>query len=120
MVKGGLAALVVLSLSHMVPPVEIMRMLVILVTSGMLMNSISAMKHQMIGKIFRAAFSISATSLFSIILCMNVFIGSTEAVNPNMQKDYDVLPGMKMWDGKPYFEFRTTWWLALIGALGAG
>ena len=86
MVKGGLAALVVLSLSHMVPPVEIMRMLVILVTSGMLMNSISAMKHQMIGKIFRAAFSISTTSLFSIILCMNVFIGSTEAVNPNMQK----------------------------------
>ena len=119
MVKGGLAALVVLSLSHMVPPVEIMRMLVILVTSGMLMNSISAMKHQMIGKIFRAAFSISATSLFSIIVCMNVFIGSTEAVNPNMQKDYDVLPGMKMWDGKPYFEFRTTWWLALIGALGS-
>ena len=50
---------------------------------------------------------------------MNVFIGSTEAVNPNMQKDYDVLPGMKMWDGKPYYEFRTTWWLALIGALGS-
>ena len=45
MVKGGLAVLVVLSLSHMVPPVEIMRMLVILVTSGMLVNSISAMKH---------------------------------------------------------------------------
>ena len=34
-----------------------------------------------------------------MIVCMNVFIGSTEAVNPNMQKDYDVLPGMKMWDG---------------------
>ena len=119
MVKGGLAALVVLSLSHMVPPVEIMRMLVILVTSGMLMNSISAMKHQMIGKIFRAAFSISTTSLFSIIVCMNVFIGSTEAVNPNMQKDYDTLPGMKMWDGKPYYEFRIKWWLALIGALGS-
>ena len=51
MVKGGLAALVVLSLSHMVPPVEIMRMLVILVTSGMLMNISPAMKHQMIGKI---------------------------------------------------------------------
>ena len=46
MVKGGLAALVVLSLSHMVPPVEIVRMLVILVTSGMLMNLSSAMKHQ--------------------------------------------------------------------------
>ena len=62
MVKGGLAVLVVLSLSHMVPPVEIMGMIVILSTSGMLMSSILAMKHQMIGKIFKAAISISATS----------------------------------------------------------
>ena len=42
LVSGILAAIMVLSLSHMVPPVEIMRMLVILVTSGMLMNLRSA------------------------------------------------------------------------------
>ena len=101
MVKGGLAALVVLSLSHMVPPVEIVRMLVILVTSGMLMNISPAMKHQMIGKICKTAVTMSTSTVFLTILCMNVFVGPIMAVNPNMQKDYDVLPGMKMWDGKP-------------------
>ena len=37
------------SLSHMVPPVEIVRMVVIMMTSAMLMNSLLAMKHKMIG-----------------------------------------------------------------------
>ena len=94
-------------------------MVVIMMTSAMLMNSLLAMKHKMIGKICKTAVTMSTSTVFVVIVCVEVFAGHIDAVNPNTQKDYDILPGMKMWDGKPYYEFRTTWWLALIGALGS-
>ena len=47
-------------------------------------------------------------------LCCNV-----DAVNPNLQQDYNTLPGMQMWDGNPFHEFRRTWYAALIVALGS-
>ena len=59
------------------------------------------MKHQMIGKICKMAVTMSTSTLFVVIVCVEVLAGHIDAVNPNTQKDYDILPGMKMWDGKP-------------------
>ena len=38
---------------------------------------------------------------------------------PTLQKDYNYLPGVKRWNGIPYHEFITVWWVALVIALGA-
>ena len=46
---------------------------------------------------------------------------STPSVNdmlPNTQRDYDFLPGMKRWNGIPFHDFLTVWWVALCIALG--
>ena len=48
--------------------------------------------------------------------------GSRPSVNdmlPNTQRDYDFLPGMKRWDGIPYYDFILVWWVALCFALGS-
>ena len=42
-----------------------------------------------------------------------------DSVNPNLQKDYTVLPGMKIWNGVPYHDFRRVWFATLIVALGS-
>jgi hypothetical protein len=38
---------------------------------------------------------------------------------PNMQRDWDFLPGMKKWDGIPFHDFLRVWWVALCVALGS-
>ena len=38
---------------------------------------------------------------------------------PNVQKDYDTLPGVSMWNGIPFNTFRTAWWPTLVAALGS-
>jgi len=35
-----------------------------------------------------------------------------------MIKDWDFLPGMKRWNGQPFYEFARVWWIALVVALG--
>ena len=37
---------------------------------------------------------------------------------PNMIKDWDFLPGMKRWNGQPFYDFARVWWVALVVALG--
>ena len=37
---------------------------------------------------------------------------------PNMIKDWDFLPGMKRWNGQPFYDFARVWWAALVVALG--
>ena len=37
---------------------------------------------------------------------------------PNMIKDWDFLPGMKRWNGQPFYDFARIWWVALVVALG--
>ena len=37
---------------------------------------------------------------------------------PNMIKDWDFLPGMKRWNGQPFYDFARVWWIALVVALG--
>ena len=41
-----------------------------------------------------------------------------QGVNPNVQQDFHSLPGMKVWKGQPFTDFRLTWFAALIVALG--
>ena len=36
-----------------------------------------------------------------------------------MQKDWDFLPGMKRWNGQPFYDFLKVWFLALTVALGS-
>ena len=38
---------------------------------------------------------------------------------PNVQKDWDFLPGVKRWNGHPYHDFLRIWFLALCVALGS-
>ena len=42
-----------------------------------------------------------------------------QAADPNQRSDYDVLPGMKRWDGQPSHDFTLVWFAALGTALGA-
>jgi hypothetical protein len=35
-----------------------------------------------------------------------------------MVKDWDFLPGMKRWNGQPFYDFARIWWVALVVALG--
>jgi len=35
-----------------------------------------------------------------------------------MIKDWDFLPGMKRWNGQPFYDFARVWWIALVVALG--
>ena len=51
----------------------------------------------------------------TLLMCMQPAAG----VNPNMQRDFTTLPGMKMWNGIPYHDFRRAWFSALIVALGS-
>ena len=37
---------------------------------------------------------------------------------PNMSRDWDFLPGMKRWNGIPFYEFLRIWFFALTAALG--
>jgi hypothetical protein len=37
---------------------------------------------------------------------------------PNMVKDWDFLPGMKRWNGQPFYDFARIWWVALVVLLG--
>ena len=54
-----------------------------------------------------------------VILGILSYIPLVVAPNPNQVKDYDVLPGMRRWNGIPFHEFATTWWIALGVALGS-
>ena len=42
-----------------------------------------------------------------------------EGVNPNLQTGYTILPGMEIWNGVPYHDFRRVWFATLIVALGS-
>jgi hypothetical protein len=46
-------------------------------------------------------------------------IPSSSDFSPTLQKDCNYLPGVKRWNGVPYHEFLTVWWVALVVALGA-
>ena len=54
-----------------------------------------------------------------VMLAILSYIPLVVAPNPNHVKDYDVLPGMRRWNGIPFHEFATTWWIALGVALGS-
>ena len=75
------------------------------------------------------------TMRYSIMLCLllatpcvapstrgggsSASIPSSSDFFPTLQKDYNYLPGVKRWNGVPYHEFITVWWVALVVALGA-
>ena len=61
------------------------------------------------GMVYSMAWSIM---IFSMFTCVH-------APNPNQVRDYDVLPGMRRWNGIPFNEFSSTWWIALCTALGS-
>ena len=39
--------------------------------------------------------------------------------NPNVERNEDILPGVKEWNGKRFYDFRIIWWPALLAALGS-
>ena len=39
--------------------------------------------------------------------------------NPNVERFEDVLPGVKKWNGKAFYDFRIVWWPTLITALAS-
>ena len=39
--------------------------------------------------------------------------------HPNIGKDWDFLPGVKKWNGEPFYEFLTVWFVALGVALAS-
>ena len=49
------------------------------------------------------------------------FIPTCEAAGGDIHqpKEWNVLQGLKMWDGIPHRDFRRIWWLQLVVALGA-
>ena len=47
-----------------------------------------------------------------LIFCF--LIDPVMGVEPNVQKDYDTLPGVSMWNGIPFNTFRTAWWPTLV------
>ena len=61
-----------------------------------------------------AASSAAAGAIAAVASCSP--IGSDSY--PNMVKDWDFLPGMKRWNGQPFYDFARIWWIALVVALG--
>ena len=56
--------------------------------------------------------------LYVALLCS--LITPCDAVDQNNQpKDWNILHGIKIWDGLPSHDFRRFWWLHLVVALGA-
>ena len=49
------------------------------------------------------------TRIFLILYILDCAI----CPNPNQRFDYDILPGMKEWDGIPYHDFLIGWFAAL-------
>ena len=39
--------------------------------------------------------------------------------NANFERYEDVLPGVKKWNGKAFYDFRLVWWPCLISALAS-
>jgi hypothetical protein len=113
----GLAAVLLLMLD-MVPSVELLGVgIATVVTLPYLLN-----KKVLVGaknQLCNMAQGGSAQWFWFLATTTILLIPQVEAVNPNMQRDYDTLPGMKMWNGIPYAEFRRTWWVALMAGLGA-
>ena len=54
-------------------------------------------------------------SAFVLMVCPT----PVEGVNPNLQTGYTTLPGMEIWNGVPYHDFRRVWFATLIVALGS-
>ena len=54
-------------------------------------------------------------SAFVLMVCPT----PVEGVNPNLQTGYTILPGMEIWNGVPYHDFRRVWFATLIVALGS-
>ena len=107
-----LAVLSVLLL--MVPPVEIeLLTFEVCLTLAMMRQLFTHWKfvfkhfHQMNWK----------NAVMLMLFCM--MVDPVGGVNPNMQQDYHTLPGMRVWNGKPYADFRITWFAALMVALGS-
>jgi hypothetical protein len=53
------------------------------------------------------------------LLCLMYCFTSVQAPDPNQRTDYDVLPGMRKWNGQPSHDFTLVWFAALGTALGA-
>jgi len=70
----------------------------------------------------RVVFSNEFTYHFARHLWLAILIyfsGFAEAVGDTPPtKDWNMLHGMKMWNGLPHHEFRKTWWIHLVAALG--
>lgn len=108
----------------------------------MIDTAVKAVVGFMIGKILGKCMVLTSLTIMNMIFALNksmpctntckfvwsqtwnmafflMFIPCIVAPNPNQQKDYDVLPGMKRWNGIPFHDFALTWWIALGVALGS-
>ena len=74
-------------------------------------------RHRTRRRIAGSASNNGATSLDSGLLGFGplrlvlvlLTIAGVASVNPNVQKEYNVLPGVDKWDGTPFHDFRFTW-----------
>ena len=96
----------------MVLPVEIFMVLLVLTTVGQLSGAL--MRCYKLGRL-ATLWSFRWTLVGLALLCMS---DPVQGVNPNVQQDFHSLPGMKVWKGQPFTDFRLTWFAALIVALG--
>ena len=52
-----------------------------------------------------------------ITLLINCVDYAESVGNPNLERFEDILPGVKKWNGKAFYDFRIIWWPSLIAAL---
>ena len=103
--------------SDMVPPAEIMiGLLTPLWVGSFGLMSVRFAKHCFLGHTCHTPTKAGWIILWLIFCFLMDPVGGVE---PNMQKDYDTLPGVSMWNGIPFNTFRTAWWLTLVAALGS-
>ena len=95
--------------------------MIILVTTLVGLYPFTKCKSMQTRKVMRANVTSMSNALIKgmWITMVFAFIPMVAAPNPNQQKDYDVLPGMRRWNGIPFHDFATTWWIALGVALGS-
>ena len=55
----------------------------------------------------------------SVSILMTNLVAVNSVGNPNVERFEDVLPGVKKWNGKAFYDFRIVWWPTLITALAS-
>ena len=105
--------------SDMVPPAEIMiGLLTPLWVGSFGLMSVRFAKYCFLGHTF-SCHTPTRAGWIVLWLAFCFLIDPVMGVEPNVQKDYDTLPGVSMWNGIPFNTFRTAWWPTLVAALGS-